>query len=73
LTQADAAGRQVIITPPTHQEIAIMVNTSRETVTRTLQFLQGMKVVIRIGNELVIQQPDTLQDAADGKVAPGKT
>jgi hypothetical protein len=32
-----------------------------------------MKVVIRIGNELVIQQPDTLQDAADGKVAPGKT
>jgi CRP/FNR family transcriptional regulator, cyclic AMP receptor protein len=73
LTQADATGRQVIITPPTHQEIAIMVNTSRETVTRTLQFLQGMKVVIRIGNELVIQQPDTLQDAADGKVAPGKT
>jgi CRP/FNR family transcriptional regulator, cyclic AMP receptor protein len=73
LTVADAAGRQVIITPPTHQEIAIMVNTSRETVTRTLQFLQGMKVVIRIGNELVIQQPDTLQDAADGKVAPGKT
>ena len=50
-----------------------MVNTSRETVTRTLQFLQGMKVVARSGNELVVQQPDTLQQAADGKVAPAKT
>ena len=45
----------VIVTPPTHQEIAIMVNTSRETVTRTLQFLQTMKVVARSGNELVVQ------------------
>ena len=49
-----------------------MVNTSRETVTRTLQFLQGMKVLSRAGAELVVQQPQTLQDAADGKVAPNK-
>lgn len=49
-----------------------MVNTSRETVTRTMQFLQGMKVVARAGNELVVSAPGTLQDAADGKVAPGK-
>ena len=62
----------IIVMPPTHQEIAIMVNTSRETVTRTLQFLQGIKVVARSGTELVVQQPDTLQQAADGKVAPGK-
>lgn len=66
------AGRVIIAMPPTHQEIAIMVNTSRETVTRTLQFLQTMKVVARDGNDLLVQQPDTLQQAADGKVAPTK-
>ncbi len=72
LAQRGGNGRVVIVMPPTHQEIAIMVNTSRETVTRTLQFLQGMKVVARAGNELVVEQPDTLKLAADGKVAPGK-
>ncbi len=72
LTQRDGKGRVVIQLPPTHQEIAIMVNTSRETVTRTLQFLQGLKVVARAGTELVVNQPDTLQQAADGKVVPGK-
>lgn len=72
LTQKDGVGRIVIVLPPTHQEIAIMVNTSRETVTRTLQFLQVQKVVARAGDELVVHQPDTLQQAADGKVAPTK-
>jgi CRP/FNR family cyclic AMP-dependent transcriptional regulator len=66
------SGNLVIVMPPTHQEIAIMVNTSRETVTRTLQFLQGLKVLARDGNQLVVHQPDTLQQAADGKVAPAK-
>jgi CRP-like cAMP-binding protein len=65
-------GKLVIVMPPTHQEIAVMVNTSRETVTRTLQFLQTMKVVARDGGDLLVNQPDTLQQAADGKVAPTK-
>lgn len=65
-------GMVVIAMPPTHQEIAIMVNTSRETVTRTLQFLQTMKIVSRSGNNLLVAQPDTLQEAADGKVTPSK-
>ena len=73
LAQKLGDGRMVIVMPPTHQEIAIMVNTSRETVTRTLQFLQSQKVVARAGNELLVEQPGTLQDAADGKVAPGKS
>ncbi len=72
LAQKNPSGKFVIVMPPTHQEIAIMVNTSRETVTRTLQFLQGMKVVARAGGELVVDQPETLQEAADGKVAPAK-
>lgn len=61
-----------IALPPTHQEIAIMVNTSRETVTRTLQFLQSMKVVSREGLDLVVTQPGVLQQAVDGKVSPSK-
>lgn len=72
LAQPTPEGEVSIITPPTHQEIAIMVNTSRETVTRTLQFLQGMKVITRSGNLLVVLLPETLQQAADGKVAPAK-
>jgi CRP/FNR family cyclic AMP-dependent transcriptional regulator len=62
----------VIIQPPTHQEIAIMVNTSRETVTRTLQFLLAMNVLTRDGQDLVVAQPLILQKAMDGTVAPSK-
>jgi CRP/FNR family cyclic AMP-dependent transcriptional regulator len=72
LTQAEETGRTTIQLPPTHQEIAIMVNTSRETVTRALQFLQGLRVVVRAGPDLVVNEPQTLKDAADGKIAPGK-
>ncbi len=72
MTRPGQQGMVVIQMPPTHQEIAIMVNTSRETVTRTLQFLQGLNVVARIGNQLVVHSPDTLQQAADGKVVPAK-
>lgn len=72
MAQRDAKGSYVIAMPPTHQEIAIMVNTSRETVTRALQFLQGLKVVTRAGTDLVLDKPETLQEAADGKVTPGR-
>lgn len=72
LTQAKRGGTPTIPLPPTHQEIAIMVNTSRETVTRALQFLQGIKVVVRSGQDLLVSQPDALKDAADGKIAPSK-
>jgi CRP/FNR family transcriptional regulator, cyclic AMP receptor protein len=72
LTERLADGRVVIHMPPTHQEIAIMVNTSRETVTRTLQLLQSLKIIVRLGPELIVQRPDTLQEAADGKVVPPK-
>lgn len=72
LSIAKPDGTVVIDMPPTHQEIAIMVNTSRETVTRTLQFLQGQKVVAREGSHLVVHLPDVLKQAADGKVVPGK-
>ncbi len=73
LATRDPAGTGwVIRMPPTHQEIAIMVNTSRETVTRTLQFLLAGKIVAREGQNLLVSQPDGLQAAVDGKVAPGQ-
>ena len=72
LAQKAGNGQMVIVLPPTHQEIAIMVNTSRETVTRTLQYLQGLKVLARDGQHLVVHEPQKLQEAADGKVAPVK-
>ena len=72
LVQAGTGERRVIVMPPTHQEIAIMVNTSRETVTRTLQFLQGLQIVVRVGTQLVVEKPAALKDAADGKLAPPK-
>jgi CRP/FNR family transcriptional regulator, cyclic AMP receptor protein len=72
LTEPQSGGAIVIPLPPTHQEIAIMVNTSRETVTRTLQFLQGLQIVVRAGTQLVVEKPAALKDAADGKLAPPK-
>ncbi len=72
LTERLPDGRVVIHMPPTHQEIAIMVNTSRETVTRTLQLLQTLKIVIRLDATLVVDKPAALQEAADGKIVPPK-
>jgi len=53
--------------PPTHQEIAIMLNLSRETVTRVFQTLQSQLIVKRDGNtRLLVTDPHTLQELALG-------
>lgn len=46
--------QQVIVKAPTQQELAITVNLTRETVTRTFQVLQSQGVLTRNGNDLVI-------------------
>jgi len=51
---------------PTHQELAIMINASRATVTRVFQLLQSKDVVQRDGNNLRIQQITVLRDIAEG-------
>ena len=57
-----------IINPPTHQEIAIMLNLSRETVTRVYQQLQGKKIVKRDGNSrLIVIEPQSLKSLALGE------
>jgi CRP-like cAMP-binding protein len=60
--------QQLIHNPPTHQEIAIMLNLSRETVTRVFQQLQGQKIVKRDGtSRLLIDDPGTLAQLACGE------
>jgi CRP/FNR family cyclic AMP-dependent transcriptional regulator len=51
---------------PTHQDIANMINTSRETVTRALLVLAQQGVVFKDAHRLVILDPDALQRLAQG-------
>jgi CRP/FNR family cyclic AMP-dependent transcriptional regulator len=58
----------IINNPPTHMEIAIMLNLSRETVTRVFQTLQAKNVVKRDGVScLLITDTMALQYLAEGK------
>ena len=52
---------------PTHQELAIMINASRETVTRVFQLLQSRGVVERNGNDLRVDNAGFLRDVAAGR------
>jgi CRP/FNR family cyclic AMP-dependent transcriptional regulator len=57
----------VIHNPPTHMEIAIMLNLSRETVTRVFQALQTRQIVRRDGaGTLLITDPRALRELAQG-------
>jgi CRP/FNR family cyclic AMP-dependent transcriptional regulator len=59
-------GEDVIHHPPTHQELAIMLNLSRESVTRVFQTLQAKEVVRRDGNSrLLILAPEQLRAMAE--------
>lgn len=58
----------LIANPPTHMEIAIMLNVSRETVTRTFQSLQNRQIVKRDGpSKLLVFEPAKLKALAEGK------
>ena len=52
---------------PTHMEIAIMLNLSRETITRVFQQLQRKQIVSRTGpSSLMIKQTSLLKKIANG-------
>lgn len=72
LTETMASGLTIIHQAPTHQEIAIMINTSRETVTRVFQVLQMRGVLKRDGNALAVTDPGYLDDVAAGRTEPPK-
>lgn len=58
---------------PTHQELAIMINTSRETVTRSFQLLQSQNILQRDGNSLKILDRSYLDGILRGDIPPPKT
>jgi CRP/FNR family cyclic AMP-dependent transcriptional regulator len=70
LLEADEKGGRSppqITNPPTHMEIAIMLNLSRETVTRVFQTLQARQIVKRDGPAcLLITDADALKALAEG-------
>ena len=62
----------IVANVPTHQELAIMINSSRETVTRAFQLLQGRGVVERDGNALQVLQPEFIRQVAAGTLDVSK-
>lgn len=63
----------VVLVPPTHQEIAIMIDASRETVTRAFQTLQTQRILRRDGDQLRIENLAQLRAIAEGKREVPKT
>jgi CRP/FNR family cyclic AMP-dependent transcriptional regulator len=49
---------------PTHQDIANMINTSRETVTRALLTLSQQGIIQKGAHRLIILDPVALQKLA---------
>jgi CRP-like cAMP-binding protein len=57
----DPATPAVVENLPTHQDIANMVNTSRETVTRALLTLAQQGIVQKDAHRLIIRDPEALK------------
>jgi CRP/FNR family cyclic AMP-dependent transcriptional regulator len=62
----------VLESAPTHQELAIMINSSRETVTRAFQTLILRQVIERQGDHLYLLNTQFLSDVGNGKIEPPK-
>lgn len=61
VSEVQPGGLQAIDDVPTHQEISIMVNTSRETVTRAMALLLRAGVVEKDHRRLIIRDPGALE------------
>ncbi|MBC7573928.1 MAG: Crp/Fnr family transcriptional regulator [Herminiimonas sp.] len=70
LKQASADGTHVVENLPTHQDIAIMINTSRETVTRTLVVLIQQGIAVKDGHRLLIVDNNAMQKLIQGVPQP---
>ena len=66
LNQKKAGDGTVVENLPTHQDIANMINTSRETVTRALLSLSQQGIVQKDAHRLVILNPEALQKLVQG-------
>lgn len=63
---AEPGAPTVLENLPTHQDIANMVNTSRETVTRALLTLVQQGIVQKDSHRLIIVKPEALQKLVQG-------
>lgn len=61
LTVVAPGGLCVINNVPTQQQLAIMINTSRETVTRSMRVLVERGVIERDYQRLIVRRPDELR------------
>ena len=70
----DSEGISSIDDMPTHQEVAIMANTSRETVTRALSMLTAAGIAEKRARQIIIRKPKALKLLAEGTavVSPAK-
>jgi CRP-like cAMP-binding protein len=66
-SQSQEAGAPTVVENlPTHQDIANMVNTSRETVTRALLTLTQLGIAQKDAHRLIIRDPEALKKLAHG-------
>lgn len=70
LLQLDLDDEGRIPLAPTHQEIAIMINTTRETVTRVFQQLQNKLILKRDGTDIYLLDRDHLLRVVEGREEP---
>lgn len=66
LKQKGPGDLEVVENLPTHHDIAIMINTSRETVTRALLSLIERGIVEKDMNRLIVRDPEALQKLVRG-------
>lgn len=66
LKQKGPDDTEVVENLPTHQDIANMINTSRETVTRALMALAQQGIIKKDTHRLIIFKPAELQKLAQG-------
>lgn len=67
----DTSNGTVIEGLPRQQEIAIMVNTSRETVSRALHTLMKLNIIEKQGSVFLVKQPEKLKQAATVGIEDG--
>jgi len=73
MAQTQGQGQPAIDPVPTHQELAITINASRETVTRVFQQMFLQEVLLRTGDRLDLVNLEYLKGVAAGSIAPPKT
>jgi CRP/FNR family cyclic AMP-dependent transcriptional regulator len=64
LTVIAPGGLPVINNVPTQQQLAIMINTSRETVSRSMKLLVDRGVIERDYQRLIVRRPEELRRAS---------